>query len=138
MKDRILAAFLVILSISSSVIWQKGSAQSWSSPPPGISSLKIHAHPIKAVTSRQDEQTLYMIVQDQNLIPVQGVEVTVDIHMPDGTEQKYIVINPTNSTGITQISFPVSVKAVGLVILHVQAQHEGLEAQTSTSFWIWW
>ena len=50
----------------------------------GTLSLKVHAYPTKAVTSRNGMQTIYAIVQDQRLLPVANAQVTITLRMPAG------------------------------------------------------
>ncbi len=71
-------------------------------------------------------------------MPVQGAEVSIHVQMPGGAEQHYIVSQPTSNTGITQMSFPITIEKVGLVIVKVFAAHNRMEAEISTSFRIWW
>lgn len=100
--------------------------------------IQVRAFPLKAVTGRQDQQTLIVIVQDQNFMPVQGAEVSLSVRLPDHSEQHLIVNQPTGTNGMTQTNFPISCDEVGVVILDVQAIRSGMEAGTSTSFRLWY
>jgi len=101
-------------------------------------SLKVRAYPLKPITSRDGKQTVFVIVQDQTLVPVAGAQVTLAVRMPSGEEALYIISPLTNDKGITIFSFPFSSEEVGIVQITVKATRDNLEAKTTTSFRIWW
>ena len=101
-------------------------------------SLKVHAYPAKAVTSRNGVQTIYVIVQDQRLLPVQNAQVTITLQMPAGTEYRRIVPALTSDKGVTSFTFPFNSDEVGIVRVIVTANSNNLEAKTTTSFRVWW
>lgn len=101
-------------------------------------SLKVHAYPNKAVTSRNGMQTIYAIVQDQRLLPVANAQVTIALRMPDGTETRHIIPTLTGTDGVTHYKFPFSSDQVGIVQVTVTATSNNLQAKTTTSFRVWW
>jgi hypothetical protein len=104
----------------------------------GTLSLKVHAYPTTAVTSRNGMQTIYAIVQDQRLLPVKDAQVTITLTMPAGDEIRHIVPILTNEKGVTQYTFPFNTNDVGIVQVTVTASSNNLEAKTTTSFRVWW
>jgi hypothetical protein len=104
----------------------------------GTLNLKVRAYPIKAVTSRNGTQTIYVIVQDQRLLPVKDAQVTITLRMPAGNEIRHIVPTRTSEKGVTQYSFPFNTDEVGIVQVTVTATSNNLEANTTTSFRVWW
>ncbi len=104
----------------------------------GSMSLKVRAYPEQAVTSLDGGQTIYIIVQDQRLLPVQDAQVSLVIRMPSGEEDRIILPTPTDKNGVTQFAFSFTTKTIGIVIINVTAVHERLQATTSTCFWLWW
>jgi hypothetical protein len=106
--------------------------------PRGILGLKVRAYPLKAVCSQNDQQTIFIIVQDQKLVPVVGAQITLALNIPGKEEALYIVNPVTNEKGISTFTFPFSTDKVGLVQISVRATRDGLEATTTTAFQIWW
>lgn len=104
----------------------------------GTLSLKVHAYPTKAVTPRNGTQTIFVIVQDQRLLPVKDAQVTITLRMPTGDDIRHIVPVLTNEKGVTQYTFPFNTSDVGIVQVTVTATSNNLEAKTTTSFRVWW
>jgi hypothetical protein len=104
----------------------------------GTLSLRVHAYPTKAVTSRNGMQTIFVIVQDQRLLPVKDTQVTITLRMPAGDEIRHIVPILTDVNGVTQYTFPFNTNTVGIVQVSVTAVSNNLEAKTTTSFRAWW
>ncbi len=104
----------------------------------GTLALKVHAYPTRAVTSRNGTQTIFVIVQDQRLLPVKDAQVTITLRMPAGNEIRHIVPTLTNEKGVTKYTFPFNASNVGIVQVLVTATSNNLEARTTTSFRVWW
>jgi hypothetical protein len=105
--------------------------------PQTIVSLKVSAFVRKAVISTGEEQTLYVIVLDQNLEPVSNAQVTFTLHKPDSEPQPYLMPT-TDDQGITRMAFPIESNGLGVADLMITVEFSGLKAQTLTSFRIWW
>jgi len=105
----------------------------------GVLNLKASAYPNRAVTGRTGTQTVYIVVQDQRLLPIAGAQVKVVAHLPSG---KDVLCKappaPTNAQGITQCTFQFTTDKIGSVEIEVNVSRENLTAQTVTSFRIWW
>jgi len=104
----------------------------------GILSLKVRAYPARAVTPRNGTQTIYVVVQDQRLFPVEEADVSITIKMPSGEELRYIFPTQTNKNGVTQFMFPFATDTIGIVKIEVTANSGLLESNTTTSFRVWW
>jgi hypothetical protein len=104
----------------------------------GILSLRVRAYPKKAVASQQGVQSVYVIVQDQRLLPVEGAQVTLLVTLPGGDQYRYIVPVLTNERGIVQFQFPYKADTTGPVQIFVTANYQNLKSQTTTSFRSWW
>jgi hypothetical protein len=102
-----------------------------------VLSLQVQASPTKAVTGAEGTQTLFVVVQDQNLRPVPSAQVTFTLRSPSGAEAVYLM-PPTNEYGITHLMFSLNGLPFGLVEVLVTANYSSLEKQTATSFRIWW
>jgi hypothetical protein len=105
---------------------------------PSIRSLRARAFPEQAVTGKTGSQTVYITVQDQRLLPVANAQVALILEMPDNKEDHFMVPALTNAAGITQFSFPFSAENVGMAMIKVVVLRGDLEADTTTSFRLWW
>lgn len=104
----------------------------------GIQELKVRAYPLDSVTESNGMQTIHVIVQDQRLLPVANAQVIIIVRMPAGQERRYIIPSLTNNLGVTSYSFPFSSNEIGLAEILVIVMHNNLEANTTTSFRVWW
>ncbi len=101
-----------------------------------ILNIRALAFVEKAATSSNDEQTLYVVVQDQTLTPVRNAFVVVTVTWAGGAQQSISL--PTNANGVVILPFAVAGQTHGsLVLIKVQVLYEGLQAETKTSFRIW-
>lgn len=104
----------------------------------GILRLGARAYPAQAVTARRGAQTVYVVVQDQRLLPVANARVTLVVRLPSGQETRFEVLTPTNDQGFTQFTFPFDSAHIGAVSIRAIIQRENLTTETTTSFRIWW
>jgi hypothetical protein len=106
--------------------------------PQSILTLQAHAFVAAVIVPSQSEQTLFVIVQDQNLNPVSHAIVSAIVVLPDGIQAPYVA-NPTNEFGITTLTFPIGVQSPGAVIdVQVNASYGGITTGASTWFRVWW
>jgi len=104
--------------------------------PGDVRSLTTRAFTWKATTSRDDEQVVYVVVQDQTLRPVTGATTVVTITWSQGAPQSFA--QTTNVNGFTRVPLEVRGQQQGsLVILDVEVLYNGLSSRTRTSFRIW-
>jgi hypothetical protein len=103
-----------------------------------VLSLRVRAFPVSAVLPKTGSQTIFIIVQDQNLLPVSNAQVTLVIKMTSGEERRVIVPESTNKSGISQYTFNFSNEPTGVAQVIVTAALEAFRKQTITSFRIWW
>ncbi len=101
-----------------------------------VLSLQARAFPENAVVATQGIQSLYVLVQDQNLLPVSNATVILNIKYPSGVEKNQVA--STDGNGITKIQFALDEQSVGIVEVNVQVTYGILEQTTRTSFRIWW
>ncbi len=104
----------------------------------GILRLGARAYPAQPVTARRGSQTVYIVVQDQRLLPVANARVTLVVRLPSGQEMRFDAPTPTSDQGITQFSFPFESTQIGVVSIRAIIQRESLTTETTTSFRIWW
>jgi hypothetical protein len=104
--------------------------------PRTILSLRVRVFPREAVTGLEGKQTIYVVVQDQNLRPVPNAQVTLVYHLPSGEEGRYILF--TNDIGVTQYSFPFTASKRGIAQVNVTTDYDTMHVSTLTSFRVWW
>lgn len=107
------------------------------SAPRPVLSLQVRAFPAKAVTTASDEQTIYVLVQDQNLHPVQGANGTATIILPSGNMTQKAFVTTNNGVGVIKIDFK-NQPSGKLVNIDISVSNNGLERKTATSFRIWY
>ena len=102
-----------------------------------VLSLQVHAFPNEAVTTSSDEQTIYVLVRDQNLQPIAGANGTAIIHLPSGNTFQQDV--PISDKGVGKLTFPFQNQPNGkLVYVDVHVSYSNLRGKTTTSFRIWY
>jgi hypothetical protein len=102
-----------------------------------ILSVKTHAFVKKAVTLADDSQSIFIIVQDQNLRPVSNAACSATITWPD--QHTDLANISTNANGIGIIPFNFTKQPHGrLVYASVTCTYSNLKASTVTSFRIWY
>jgi hypothetical protein len=102
-----------------------------------VLSLRSRAFSQRPVTRLDDDQTIFVIVQDQNGTPVQGAVVFVTVRIPSGDVGRYI-LPATNSHGIASISFNFHSRSAGQAQVSVSVNYQNLSQETTTSFQVWW
>ena len=117
-------------------------AASWLNPdspsPQTILSLQVRAFPQNAVLPQTGVQTIYIIVQDQNLLPVPDALVILTIQLPSGKEQRIALPESTNKHGVISYTFKYSDQPTGVTQVRVTALYDNFQKQSVTSFRIWY
>lgn len=98
--------------------------------------LQARAFPEIAVVPQQAKQSIYVILQDQNLRPVSNVTAILTIKYPSGNEAT--LVSMTDVNGVANIPVPVNEQVRGIVEVSVKVSLNSLEQTTRTSFRIWW
>jgi hypothetical protein len=114
----------------------KPSAQGVSGPNL-VLDIQVRAFPKKAVTTPNDQQTIYVLVQDQNLQPIPGANGIATIRLPNGEvySQSFLI----NERGVGTVSFNFQNQPNGrLVYVDIAMSYSDLQGTTSTSFRIWY
>jgi hypothetical protein len=99
--------------------------------------LRTKAFVSSSVLSSDSDQTIYVIVRDQNFKPVPGAEVEFMVTLPDGSTKEYRTSN-TNADGVSTLTFLVGSDSQGVANITISTTFKALEGQTRTSFHIWW
>lgn len=102
-----------------------------------ITSLQVRAFVWKAVTLATDSQLFFVILQDQNMLPVPDASCTAVVHWPGGENNSTTIRTNTNGVGIISLSF--SNQPYGsLIYTDISCTYNELSASTNTSFRIWY
>lgn len=102
-----------------------------------ILSIQVRAYPHTAIAPGSGEQTIYIVVQDQNLMPIGGATVYLEVVDTGGISGNTIVPFSTNDQGVVSYTFPYQNQRNGVFTVHVHALFEGLQGHSVTSFRIW-
>ncbi|MGB9668955.1 MAG: hypothetical protein ACPL0B_01085 [Anaerolineales bacterium] len=102
-----------------------------------IHRLQIHGFTELAVTPQIGSQTVFIIVQDQNNLPVTNALVAAIIDLPDGQQIAAPFPLPTDNNGLAKFNFNFQSTEIGLAIIRIEARYDIYSAKTVTSFRIW-
>ena len=105
---------------------------------PLIISLQVRAFVWKAVTMGSDQQSIFIIVNNQSGQPINNAACTAAIQWPNESAQ--VIGATTNPSGIGTIKFSFANKPSGsLIPVDVDCQYENnLSGSTTTAFRIWY
>jgi hypothetical protein len=108
--------------------------------PAGFGAANPHAlaFTTKALVKAGELQTIYIVVQDQELNPLPGAMVMVVVTWPDGSQD--LSRSPvTDENGISKIEFTVKdFQPKDIVNVEVRVIYQDVEFNTFTWFRIWW
>lgn len=102
-----------------------------------ILDLKVQAFPRHPVSGKSGKQTVFVTVRDQNSQPVSGAQILLTVNVPGGEQNRYVMPG-TDANGISQFEFRYQSDATGVAELEILATFNGIEAETVSSFRIWW
>ena len=98
----------------------------------------VNVFALKSLIGAGEQQTVFVIVQDQTLKPLSGAEVGMTVYYPDG-EKEYYRMSESNEFGISQLTFPVEdYEPRSIVNVEVEANVRGEKAKGKTWFRLWW
>ncbi|MBL8076376.1 MAG: hypothetical protein JNM55_00315 [Anaerolineales bacterium] len=99
--------------------------------------LKSYAFVKKAVTLADDSQSIFIVVQDQNLRPVSNASCNATITWPDKHSDLINIATNENGIGIIPLTFTQQQQG-NLVYANVSCTYKDLKTSTVTSFRIWY
>ena len=105
---------------------------------PPIISMQVRAFVWKAVTAGSDQQSIFIIANDQSGQPINNAACMAAIRWPNEAAQ--VIGMTTNNSGIGTIQFSFANKPSGsLILVDVNCQYKNnLSGNTTTSFRIWY
>jgi len=101
-----------------------------------ISKLNVRSFTRHAMVSRNETQTLYVLVRDQNSASVIGARVTLTVFFPNGIVAIYSSV-ATNDLGLAEISFHANSDHLGLAEMSISVVYGSLHEISNNSFRIW-
>lgn len=105
--------------------------------PQVIHTLQLRGFASQAVVPSSGVETIYVLVQDQNSLPVSNAEVSINVKLPGGEEIPSPFPLPSNKNGVVKFVFPYQTTQVGLAIVELQARYDTLVVNSVTSFRVW-
>ena len=113
-----------------------------SSPPASINGKLlnplVNVFALKSLIGAGEQQTIYVIVQDQYLRPIDHSQVSITLFFPDGSKTFYR-LTETNEFGVSQISFPADdLEVRSKINVEAEINIRGESAKGKTWFRIWW
>ncbi|MCX6056239.1 MAG: hypothetical protein NTZ74_15255 [Chloroflexi bacterium] len=93
---------------------------------------------LRSLIGPNEQQTVYVIAQDQYFQPLQNTQVGVTLYFPDETKEFYRLAE-TNEFGISQLTFTTGNLPVRTVVnIEAEINIRGEFATGKTWFRIWW
>lgn len=101
--------------------------------------LIVNAFASRPLVRVNEKQVIFIVVQDQDLKPVRGAQVIVNVKVP-GTNGKTIRADETNQNGITHVDLTVdSVDPNTVIEVEIHVEYLQVpEAAAKTWFRVWW
>jgi len=91
----------------------------------------------KPVVQSSDSQRVFVVVRDQNLLPVQGAGVTLNVMLAD--QERILIMPRSDAAGISQVSLEFANQPPGRsVTLQILVSFGDLQIITQDSFLVWW
>ena len=88
----------------------------------------------KAVIGPGEIQNLYVAVENQHFVSLEGVEVTV-FGLLGSTQNSTI---STDENGLAKLEFNASGLPGETIVIEISVKYNGIESRTQTSYRIWW
>jgi len=93
----------------------------------------VQTSPARPVTISDTDQTIYMLVHDQNHQPIHKARVELVVSWPSGKEEIFQA-EPTDEKGISKITFEINPTSSGQVLLHATAVYGDFTNSATNSF----
>ncbi len=107
---------------------------------PQIETLAARAFVSQALVARGMKQTVFLIVNDQDLRPVRGAEASVTVVKPNGAKFIFRPRAVTDANGILkfEVLVPTDLAPRQAVIMDITAEIQGMKTKTATWFRLWY
>ncbi len=91
----------------------------------------------EAANSLEGEQTVTVVVRDQNQLPVAGARVIVTVRLPTGEQLELPIELQTDGDGLAQVAFAYESATPGIIKVWAEATFENKSAVSRASFRVW-
>lgn len=105
--------------------------------PQTILRIDLRLLPGQGVTRLKDRQTIYVVVQDQNLLPVANAQISLRFRLPNDVWKDLPLQAFTDKNGVARLELPFETTQPGMIILEATARLNDLQGQTTGSFLAW-
>lgn len=103
-----------------------------------VTELRARAFVGQALLPASTRQTLYVIVQDASLAPVQGASVLVTVWLPNGEKEVYRPA-ATDADGVSRLSFATGKLDFNQIVpIETRITYQDVQANSKTWFRVWW
>ncbi|MBV6394153.1 MAG: hypothetical protein KPEEDBHJ_03402 [Anaerolineales bacterium] len=102
-----------------------------------VSEVRVRAFVLKAVTLSTDNQSFFVIAQDQNMQPVAGAECVAVVNWPNGMKDSTALPSDNNGVGVFSLAFNNQPYG-SLIYVEISCSFNGHTGKTTTSFRIWY
>ncbi len=108
--------------------------------PTQIDSLTARAFVSQALVTRGMTETVFLIVNDQDLRPVRGAMASVTVVNPNGSKYTFRPQSVTDANGILKFEVPVPADLAPrqAVTMNITTEVQGMKANTATWFRLWY
>lgn len=112
------------------------------SPPPDIAgnvlNPRVRVFVLKSLIGANEQQTLFVVAQDQYLRPIEGAQVGVTMSYPNGTAESFRLPD-TNEFGVSQFTFTtVTLPVRSEVKIRAEISIRGESSAGKAWFRMWW
>lgn len=112
------------------------------SPPPDVAgnilNPRVRVFVLKSLIGADEQQTVYVIAQDQYLRAIEGAQVVVTLSYPNGTAESYRLPD-TNEYGVSQYTFStVTLPVRSVVNVRAEISIRGESGGGKAWFRMWW
>lgn len=103
-----------------------------------VEAIRARAFVSQAVLQPNSEETIFVVVQDEDLQPVELAKAAITLRFANGESRSY-PLPPTDDAGIATLTFHVSGAAPGDVVqVDVEVSYSDLQTNAFTWFRVWW
>jgi len=103
-----------------------------------VPEVKVNTFVARALIPADSSQTIFVVVQDKNLEPVEGAMVTINIHKPGELGDAYRA-PATDEHGVSIFEFNIGELPVKQVVnVDVKVDYSGTTTLSESWFRIWW
>jgi hypothetical protein len=105
--------------------------------PQVIQSLQVRVFPQDAISPLKGQQTVTVLVRDQNQDAVANAQVVFTVRLPNGQKMVLPTEVPTDGNGLAEVTFTYESDAPGIIQVWAEASLGNYKASSRSSFRVW-